>query len=199
MSANVWNHNIHYHRFVLSCVPAGCGSALDVGCGTGLLARKLAASCREVVAIDVDRDTLIRARAANHPKANLTFEETDVITARFPDGAFDLITAVATLHHLPLTAALARFRDFLKPGGVLVVIGLYRMRGPGDYSWAVAALPASWLLRRLHTCEDVGAPLQEPKETLREIRDASAEALPGSCFRRRLLFRYSLTWRKPLD
>src|SRR5437868_4726022 len=29
-----WNHNNHYHRFLLEQVPACCAYALDIGCGT---------------------------------------------------------------------------------------------------------------------------------------------------------------------
>jgi 2-polyprenyl-3-methyl-5-hydroxy-6-metoxy-1,4-benzoquinol methylase len=42
MSGDYWNHNTHYHDIVLRNVPRGCGEALDVGCGDGLLARRLA-------------------------------------------------------------------------------------------------------------------------------------------------------------
>ena len=34
-----WNHNNHYHRFLLGQVPACCADALDIGCGTGQFAR----------------------------------------------------------------------------------------------------------------------------------------------------------------
>jgi hypothetical protein len=37
-----WNHNVHYHGVVLRNVPRGCGEALDVGCGDGLLVLALA-------------------------------------------------------------------------------------------------------------------------------------------------------------
>jgi hypothetical protein len=36
--AGNWNHNVHYQPVVLQAVPAGCGAALEVGCGDGLLA-----------------------------------------------------------------------------------------------------------------------------------------------------------------
>jgi 2-polyprenyl-3-methyl-5-hydroxy-6-metoxy-1,4-benzoquinol methylase len=49
-----WNHNVHYQRVILDAVPAGCGAAVDVGCGDGLLARKLAARCAAVTGIDQD-------------------------------------------------------------------------------------------------------------------------------------------------
>jgi hypothetical protein len=46
--AGNWNHNVHYQPVILNAVPAGCGPALDVGCGDGLLARRLAERCAEV-------------------------------------------------------------------------------------------------------------------------------------------------------
>ncbi len=110
---------------------------------------------------------------------------------------YDLITAVATLHHLPLIPALKRFRDLLTPGGTLAVIGLYRLHTLEDYAWAAAGLPVSRMLRHWHGHDEVGAPIREPQETLGEIRTACDATLPGAVVRRRLLFRYSLIWRKP--
>ncbi|MGW2725418.1 hypothetical protein [Streptomyces sp. NPDC001492] len=34
------NHSVHYRPVVLAAVPDGCRTAVDVGCGDGLLARK---------------------------------------------------------------------------------------------------------------------------------------------------------------
>jgi SAM-dependent methyltransferase len=192
-----WNHNIHYHDIALRAIPSGCQRALDAGCGGGLLARQLVRHCEEVIAIDADRDTLMRARAASESEPRTTFVEGDVMNYAFCDDSFDLITAVATVHHLPPGLALARFRKLLRSGGVLAVIGLYRARAIQDYALAVAAFPASWMFRCLHHRADVEAPLQEPKETLREIRAECAAILPGGAFRRHLLFRHSFVWRKP--
>ena len=49
-----WNHNIRYQPVILRAVPAGCGAALEVGCGDGLLASRLAERCTQVTAIDRD-------------------------------------------------------------------------------------------------------------------------------------------------
>ena len=192
-----WNHNIHYHPVVLRSVPPGCRLALDVGCGEGLLARKLAPDCDQVIALDIDPETVARASAGNQPGSRITFVESDVMKYPLADNSFDLITAVAVLHHLQLRPALARFRSLLRSGGVLAVVGLYRSQTLADYTVAAAAFPVSWMLRCSRHYQEVGAPLQEPKETLDEIRSASQEMLPGAVFRRRLLFRYSLIWRKP--
>ena len=192
-----WNHNIHYHDGILSSIPPNCQSALDVGCGQGLLARQLARHCRRVTAIEVDRETLLRGRAAGDAEGRIEFVHGDVMTHPFVDLSFDMISAVATLHHLPLTAALVRLRNLLRPGGVLAVISLYRLNTVRDFAYAAAGKPASWVLRRFRPRTPVTAPLQEPRETLGEIRAACDALLPGNRLRRHLLFRYSMLWRKP--
>jgi SAM-dependent methyltransferase len=197
MRAGRWNHNIHYHDIVLRSIPSGCMRALDVGCGAGLLARKLAIYCHDVTAVDPDKDSITRAAAAGGPQDRITFVNDDVMTHPFPDGSFNFIAAVASLHHLPLAPALKRFHDLLKPNGVLVILGLYRLCTPADYVLATIALPASRILRCLRGTPDVDAPLREPGEILREIRIACNSALPGAKFQRHLFFRYSVVWRKP--
>jgi 2-polyprenyl-3-methyl-5-hydroxy-6-metoxy-1,4-benzoquinol methylase len=140
MHADPWNHNIHYHDVVLSAIPAGCRRALDVGCGQGVLARKLARRCEEVVAIYADHDTVLRARSSGTADSCMSFVEGEVMTHPLSVEGYDLITAVATLHHLPLIPALGRFRDLLKPGGTLAIIGLYRARTIEDYAWAAGRI-----------------------------------------------------------
>ena len=57
-----WNHNVHYQPVILRAVPANCGSALEVGCGDGMLACRLAERCAEVTAIDRDARMIALAR-----------------------------------------------------------------------------------------------------------------------------------------
>jgi len=197
VSAGPWNHNIHYHHIVLRAIPPLCRNALDAGCGHGLLARQLALHCEHVTAIDVDHEVFISARTAGGSSPRVTYLQGDVLTHGFPAESFDLITAVATLHHFPLKPALERFQNLLRPGGVLAVIGLYRLHAFSDYVMAAAAFPASWTLRCLKGVTKVGAPVQEPRETLREIRAACDTLFTGGTFKRHLLFRYSFIWRKP--
>jgi hypothetical protein len=53
----------------------------------------------------------------------------------------------------------------------------------------------TWL-RSIRGQTDVAAPIQEPRETLGEIREACQDILPGAVLRRHLLFRYSVVWRR---
>jgi 2-polyprenyl-3-methyl-5-hydroxy-6-metoxy-1,4-benzoquinol methylase len=196
MPGRPWNHNIHYHPLVLHATPSRCERALDVGCGRGFLARELAERCAHVVAIDADEDTLAQARGSGNAAGRIEYVLGDVIRYPFPHESFDLIAAVATLHHVPLVPALKRFSDLLRPGGVLAVVGLYRASTAADYAMGTIAVPASLMLRAIWGQTDVGARLKDPEETFQDLRNASA-LLPGAELRRRLLFRYSLTWRKP--
>jgi hypothetical protein len=42
-----------------------------------------------------------------------------------------------------------------------------------------------------------GQPIKEPAMTWDEVRTGALRLLPGARYRRHLLFRYSLRWRKP--
>ena len=192
-----WNHNTQYHDFVLSALPTDCRRALDVGCGRGALARKLAQHCEEVVCIDSDPGCIVHAKASINIGQNITFVNGDVLAHPLQPGGFDFLVTVATLHHLPLRAALKRFSDLLRPGGVLVVVGLYRIATLVDYAFSATALPISWAIRSLRGEEQVGAPIQEPTETLRSIRWESDSILPGAVLRRQFFFRYTMVWSKP--
>jgi SAM-dependent methyltransferase len=192
-----WNHNTHYHGLALRALPPNCRRALDVGCGRGALVRKLAAHCGEVVGIDTDSGCIAHAMASTDVQRNVTFINGDVLTHPLERNSFDFLVAVATLHHLPLRKALERFSDLLRPGGVLLIVGLYRIITPTDYALSAAALPISWVIRLLRGEEQVGAPTRDPAETLRSIRQETASALPGAVLRRQFFFRYTIAWRKP--
>jgi trans-aconitate methyltransferase len=75
----------------------------------------------------VDADPVITAQAQKLTPAGLpvTFVVTDAMT-KLPAGSYDVITSVATIHHLPFVQALTRIRGRLAPGGTLVVVGLFR-------------------------------------------------------------------------
>jgi ubiquinone/menaquinone biosynthesis C-methylase UbiE len=194
---SAWNHNIHYHRLVLRAIPDNCPRALDVGCGQGLLARKLAKRCKNVVGIDIDHGALASAR--NEGGANIAYIEGDALTYPFADNHFDMITGIAVLHHMQLGPALDRFRTLLTAGGTLCMIGLYRHQTAMDYLFAAAAVPLSLAVRGFRGQAEVGAPTTDARETLAQIRATASTHLPGARIRRHLFFRYSLVWKKPVD
>jgi SAM-dependent methyltransferase len=122
----------------------------------------------------------------------------DVLAHPFAPASFDLVASVAVLHHMDTAAALRRMRELLRPGGVLVVIGLPRARLPRDLPYEVAgALVHRWHRRRRGFWEHSAPTVWPPPDTYADVRRAAERELPGVRLRRRALWRYSLVWRKP--
>jgi SAM-dependent methyltransferase len=68
-----WNHNEHFHGWILGNLPARRQAALDVGCGTGVLAAKLASRFARVTGIDADEGMTAggSARLTGDPGVNI--------------------------------------------------------------------------------------------------------------------------------
>ena len=190
-----WNHNVHYQPVILAAVPPGCGPALDVGCGDGMLACRLADRCAEVTGIDRDPRMIALARARADGRAR--FIEADFLTCPFEAASFDFVCANTSLHHMDFTAALTAMARVLRPGGRLAVIGLAADKSIADLLAAAPAVPADLFYRAIRHRGESGAPIMDPQMTWREVRTEAARLLPGVRYRRRLLWRYSLLWRKP--
>src|ERR1044071_2755509 len=98
LDSDGWTHNNHYHNFLLRSVPGKCGSALEIGCGTGAFSRLIAERAGQVLAIDLSPGMIRVARSRSARFPNLEFQVADVMTHDFPPGHFDCITTIATLH-----------------------------------------------------------------------------------------------------
>ncbi|MGN7781470.1 class I SAM-dependent methyltransferase [Mycolicibacterium sp. 22603] len=189
-----WNHNTAYHPWLLTLARPG-GHALDMGCGDGLLTQRLAAASQAVTALEPDPAALMRARGrvGTEPRISLqfsTFEEFDSCDTRF-----DLITFVASLHHMDLRASLQKARDLLAPGGTIAVVGLSANRSVGDWLISALSLPAVRLGSRRHRERpDIGVVVADPRESLSEIRRVAGDVLPNVTIRRALYYRYLLHW-----
>src|SRR5438309_9242929 len=138
-----WNHNTHYHRTVLGAMPSGAKRALDVGCGEGDLLADLVPAVPLVVGIDADKHIVDQAVGAA-PTARVV--NGDFLTYPFQPESFDLVAAIASLHHMDLASALGRVADALRPGGVAVVIGLARPATASDYIVETSGVVVSKLM-----------------------------------------------------
>jgi ubiquinone/menaquinone biosynthesis C-methylase UbiE len=192
-----WNHNVHYQPVILNEVPPNCKAALEVGCGDGMLTRRLAERCAEVTAIDRDARMIALARSSTHEAGRVTFVEADFLSHPLASASFDFACANTVLHHMDFEAALTAMVRVLRPGGRLAVVGLAVHGSIGDYLADAPALPANWFYRALYRERNSGAPVKDPEMTWAEVRAAARGLLPGARYRRHLLWRYSLLWRKP--
>ena len=68
-----WSHNEYFHRWILRNLPAGRDAAVDIGCGAGVLAAKLATCFAHVTGIDPDEGMAATAgaRLAGVPGASV--------------------------------------------------------------------------------------------------------------------------------
>jgi SAM-dependent methyltransferase len=199
-AAYPWDHNAHYHRWILRQVPKRFDRALDVGSGAGDLARLLAGRATKVIGVDSDAVITAQAQQLTPATAPVTFTVADAMTET-PAGSYDVITCVATIHHLPFSEALADFRRLLAPGGTLVIVGLFRAQTPGDHLLGVMAIPLNaavgWLKnkgRRSPRPVSMTAPTRSADMPFDQIAREAHDLLPGARLRRRLFWRYSLVW-----
>lgn len=198
--AHPWDHNAHYHRWILRQLPRRCARALDVGSGSGDLARALTARADTVHGVDADPRIVARARELTPAGAPVTFAVGEALEE---EGTYGVVTCVAVLHHLPFAEALGRFRERLAPGGTLVVVGTYRASTRGDHLLGAVAVPLNaalgWIKNRGRTAPrpaSMTAPTRPASMTFAEIADGAARLLPGVRLRRRLFWRYTLVWRR---
>ena len=200
MTDPYWNHNVHYHPVVLAAVPDGCRAALDVGCGDGLLARKLAQKAESVTGVDRSPEMIRLAR--EQTPANVTFHEGDYVdTETLPEGKYEFVSAVAVVHHTRFEDAVQGLVRLLAPGGRLVIVGMAYNHTALDWVISGCGLPASLLNARLRGGKRGPAdmPVKDSAMHWAEARKAAHRLLPGCRFRRRLLWRYTAVWDKPQE
>jgi demethylmenaquinone methyltransferase/2-methoxy-6-polyprenyl-1,4-benzoquinol methylase len=114
----------HYLRkrtqFVIDNCPPGAG--LDVGCGTGALAARLAAAGYAMTGLDPSAGMLDVMRS-RHPEVQAV--QGSGAALPFSDGSFDLVLTVASLHHIAdpveVRRTLLEMVRVTRPGGRTVV------------------------------------------------------------------------------
>jgi len=92
-----------FHRALEELVDrASPASLLDVGCGEGVLAQRLARRLqpRRVVGVDLQEDS-IQAGWARHGAPNLEYRAAPAESLPFGTGEFDMVSAIEVLEHVP--------------------------------------------------------------------------------------------------
>ncbi|HVS99852.1 MAG TPA: class I SAM-dependent methyltransferase [Solirubrobacterales bacterium] len=113
--------------------------ALDVGTGTGTLARLLAPRVDSMVGTDPAEAMLGQARELGGP-SNLTYEVGVAERTGFADEAFELVTAGQCWHWFDRPRAAAELSRVLVPGGHLVIAHFDWIPLPGNVVEATEAL-----------------------------------------------------------
>lgn len=196
-----------HEGWILQNLPSRRGTVLEIGCGTGQLARRLARAFDRVVAIDLSEGMIAEARRRTGMHVPIEYACADLFEwLRTHGGGYDCIVSVGTLHHVDLRAALREAARSLAPGGRLLMMDLLSRGGWRHAFINVVAFAAArvrevlvhgmtpWALRRAFWQHGE----KETYLTLPEVERIAREELPGTIIRAHLLWRYSVLWDKPL-
>lgn len=113
----------HWHRYHIAAGLAQGKTVLDLGCGEGYGAYHMAQFARELVAVDIDVETVQKAKM-KYVKDNLSFLPGSAMEIPSPDSFFDLVVSFEMIEHLDeknQKKSLQEITRVLKSGGVFLV------------------------------------------------------------------------------
>ncbi|MEO1574948.1 MAG: bifunctional 2-polyprenyl-6-hydroxyphenol methylase/3-demethylubiquinol 3-O-methyltransferase UbiG [Pseudomonadota bacterium] len=155
-------------------------TAVDVGCGGGLLSEAMARRGAAVTGIDQAQSALeVARRHAEDQDLDLTYQHTtaEALAERQP-GTADIVTCMEMLEHVPEPGAVvAACATLLKPGGRLFLSTINR----NPKSYALAVIGAEYVLRLLPRGTHDYQRFLKPSELDAFARDAglAVEAIKG--------------------
>lgn len=123
-----WMNDLLNERELAEIAVRGDERVLEMGAGTGIFARAIAARLPRggVIGIERDERQLAVARAKARGVSNLEFRAGDVLTpplAAHESGGFDLVHARFVLEHLSRPdLAMAAMARAVRPGGRVIVV-----------------------------------------------------------------------------
>ena len=128
--------------FILAHIASPPRRILDVGCGAGLVARRLQARGYDVVGIDESAELVEQARASGVAARVAAWPS-------FADSPFDVILFARSLHHIhPLAEAVEQAHQLLVPSGRVIV---------DEFAWTeIDPVTAEWfygIVRLLNSCQ----------------------------------------------
>lgn len=119
--------SIHNNNgFFIENMPGKRNRALDIGCGSGIVAEALSPYFLEVIGVDISEDMIELARRKRNG-AGRTYivanaEEADFAAYPFK-GGFDYIVSRTTFHHIEnIPVLLEKMKSALNPGGIIAII-----------------------------------------------------------------------------
>jgi 2-polyprenyl-3-methyl-5-hydroxy-6-metoxy-1,4-benzoquinol methylase len=190
-------------QFLLRQIPAETKSALDVGCGEGVISRAIAARGIQTLGIDASPRMIELARSQSDESSLLEYRVVDILADSTPPGTFDLVISVAMAHHAPLERVVEYLVSAVAPGGTLIIQDVTTR--PGIRHLLINGI--AWLARHLGLLpgtERRRAKVQELYDrhgagerylNQSDVEDVYRKILPGARIHHHLGWRYTAVWR----
>lgn len=163
--------------------PKPGGRVLDVGCGMGTPALRLAHDFGgEVVGVTVSREQVSRAsgRAAAAGVADrVSFQHADAMELPFGEGSFDAVWALESIIHMPdRVQALKEMARVVRPGGRVVLTDFFeRAPIPAHKQKAVDGFYRNWVMGPMVRIDDYPRLVREAGLRLVEVSDISVQVM----------------------
>ena len=159
-------------------------TALDFGCGTGLLTLRLQPLVRSIVGVDSSPGMLsvLEQKVSQQRLTNVCWQCIDFEEGSMPQGRFTLITSAMTLHHVrEVEPLLAWFFQALAPGGLLCLAdldledGLFHEDNTGVFHFG---LDRAWLEQQLTVAGFTGVQAMTATEIEKPAADGVLRRFP---------------------
>ncbi|KAJ4307478.1 hypothetical protein N0V84_012703 [Fusarium piperis] len=122
------DYNESLYQAILDFQKAGSGhldTIIDIGCGPGTAARKLAPKFKNAIGLDPSEGMISTARSLSNPDEGIRFEVSSAETlgseleTPIPEESVDVITAATCAHWFDMPRFWERAAKVLKPGGTV--------------------------------------------------------------------------------
>lgn len=140
-------------NYVAERVPLDGARLLDIGCGGGLFAEAMAARGAHVTAVDMARTAIEVARLHLHESGHeIDYREaTAEAMAEEMPGAFDVVTCLEMLEHVPSPASVVdAVARLVRPGGDVVLSTINRTAKAFALAIVGAEYVLNWVPRGTH-------------------------------------------------
>ena len=151
-----------------------------------------------MVGIDSEAPVIERAnkRLCGIPNVvvqNIGFEEFEAV----PES-FDLITFVASMHHMNHEFCVEKAEKLLKPGGILLIVGLAKTNSISDWIVDIARVIPARIGSAYHgeMRDGIGVPTKEAEADIKTISMLARRIFSNVKIRRGLYYRYLLSCEK---
>ena len=164
----------HFGRDAEASAPLAGLSALDVGCGAGLLTEPLSRLGADALGLDPGQDTIGAARAHAQANGAMARYRAGTLEEVVAEGArFEIVLAMEVVEHVAdVEAFLAQGAMALKPGGLFIGSTLNRTLK----SFALAIVGAEYVLRWLPAGTHKWDKFVTPAEFAQGLRAAGLDA-----------------------